>query len=721
MVKTKQKSAQLFSQTQSCVDAIIERVGKKIVLGLPLGAGKPNHFVNAIYDRAKQDGEIDLTILTALTLEKPSGNSLLEKRFMEPFADRVFEDYPDLFYEIDRTKNQLPSNIKVIEFYFPAGKFSHNLQAQRNYISCNYTHVVRDMMDRDPNVIAQMVNISLDKKRVSLSCNADVTTDIMEENKDGKMIFVGQVNRNLPYMFGDADIPIESFDYIIDNPEDSFKVFGPPKMSVSDADYMIGLLGSTLVRDDGELQVGIGSLGDALVYALKMRHEGNHLYEGILKDFKIDKKFEKIIDRVGGTGVFEYGLFGATEMLVDSFMFLVDSGIMKRKVYDHIILQRLINEGFIVEDQITPETLYLLLSRRAISAQLTKKDFDFLQHFGIFKEKLKYENGKIIFQDNSSVEADLNKDDCSEKIASRCIGDHLKNGAIIHGGFFLGPTKFYQWLRGMPERKRRQIHMKSVRKINQLYGHEEIDRLHRKNARFINTCLMMTLSGAAVSDGLEDGTVISGVGGQYNFVDMAHALPDGHSILQLRSTRSSGGKTQSNIVWNYGHTTIPRHLRDIVITEYGIAFIRGKTDEEIIKDLIQIADSRFQDELVAKAKSFGKLSSDYEVPAMFKNNFPKTIQEQLTVYKKEGLFPVFPFGTDFTQEEQVIGKALKSLKKKTSTTSGKLMTILKGLTSFGTPEKTLPYLERMQLKNPKTFEEKLYRKLLVSELKEIIS
>ena len=49
------------------------------------------------------------------------------------------------------------------------------------------------------------------------------------------------------------------------------------------------------------------------------------------------------------------------------------------------------------------------------------------------------------------------------------------------------------------------------------------------------------------------------------------------------------------------------------------------------------------------------------------------------------------------------------------------MTILKGLTSFGTPEKTLPYLERMQLKNPKTFEEKLYRKLLVSELKEIIS
>lgn len=720
MVKAKKESSRFFTQTQSCVDAIIEKVGKKIVLGLPLGAGKPNHFVNAIYDRAKQDAAIDLTILTALTLEKPKGKSLLEKRFIEPFAERVFEDYPDLSYEIDRTKNQLPSNIKVIEFYFPAGKFTHNLQAQRNYISCNYTHVVRDLIDRDVNVIAQMVNISLDKKRVSLSCNADVTTDIMSEDKEGKIVFVGQVNRNLPYMFGDADIPTELFDYIIENPEDDFKVFGPPKMSVSDADYMIGLLGSTLVRDDGELQVGIGSLGDALVYSLKMRHEGNHLYQGILKDFEIDKKFEKIIDRVGGTGVFKYGLFGATEMLVDSFMFLVDSGIMKRKVYDHVILQRLINEGFIIDDQITADTFYLLLRRGAISAQLTQKDFDFLQHFGIFKEKLKYENGKIIFQDNSRVEADLNKDDCSEKIASRCIGNYLKNGAIIHGGFFLGPTKFYQWLRSMPERKRRQIHMKSVRKINQLYGHEEIDRLHRKNARFINTCLMMTLSGAAVSDGLEDGSVISGVGGQYNFVDMAHALPDGHSILQLRSTRYSGGKFESNIVWNYGHTTIPRHLRDIVITEYGIAFIRGKTDEEIIMELIQIADSRFQNELVAKAKSSGKLSPDYQVPEKFKNNFPKTIQAQLESYKKEGLFPVFPFGTDFTEEEQIIGKALKSLKKKTGTNSRKLMTMLKAITSFGTPAKILPYLERMQLENPKTFEERLYQKILVGELKKMI-
>lgn len=51
--------------------------------------------------------------------------------------------------------------------------------------------------------------------------------------------------------------------------------------------------------------------------------------------------------------------------------------------------------------------------------------------------------------------------------------------------------------------------------------------------------------------------------------------------------------------------TIPRHLRDIVVTEYGIADLRGRTDEEVIIALLEIADSRFQDGLVKEAKQAG--------------------------------------------------------------------------------------------------------------------
>src|SRR5437588_7934177 len=61
---------------------------------------------------------------------------------------------------------------------------------------------------------------------------------------------------------------------------------------------------------------------------------------------------------------------------------------------------------------------------------------------------------------------------------------------------------------------------------------------------------------------------------------MAHALEDGRSILMIRSTKEEDGRLLSNIRWSYGHVTIPRHLRDIVVTEYGIADLRGRSDAE---------------------------------------------------------------------------------------------------------------------------------------------
>jgi acyl-CoA hydrolase len=141
----------------------------------------------------------------------------------------------------------------------------------------------------------------------------------------------------------------------------------------------------------------------------------------------------------------------------------------------------------------------------------------------------------------------------------------------LHGGFILGPRGFYAALRDLPESERRQFSMCGVSFLNQLDGEQQALKIaQRRHARFINSSLMVTLMGAAVSDGLADGRVISGVGGRYNFVAMAHALPDARSILTLRSTREKNSLLTSNIVWNYANATIPRHLRDIVVTEYGV-------------------------------------------------------------------------------------------------------------------------------------------------------
>lgn len=699
------------------VDNVIEKLGKDIRIGLPLGVGKANHIVNAFYQRAREDSSLSLKIYTALTLVKPKGKSLLEKRFIEPFADRVFGDWVDPQYEIDQQKNSLPDNVTVYEFYFPAGKKVGNRSAQENYVSSNYTHVARDLFDAGVNVIAQIVADSKDGKTYSLSCNPDTTLDLLRDLRKKKpypFVAIGQVNSQLPFMYGDAIVKKSHFDYVLDNPDYNYKIFGPPKMSVSIQDYAIGLYASTLIKDGGELQVGIGSLGDSLVYSLLLRQNDQKKYHDIVNNFGIIKRYNKVVEKKGGLTPFDLGLFGASEMFVDGFMHLFDAGILKRRVYDHVLLQRLLNEGVITEE-VNFDMLCRLLERRVISPKLSKKNLNFLQHFGIFKDEVQLEDEKLILKDGSFIDADLNMEENLNKISEKCLGSALKKGAVIHGGFFLGPNAFYQWLRDLPDEKRKLIHMKCISKINQLYGHEELDKLHRRDARFVNTCLMVTLSGAAASDGLEDGQVISGVGGQYNFVAMAHALEDGHSVIQLRSTRSSKGNVESNIVFNYGHITIPRHLRDIVITEYGIADIRGKTDSEVAAALIEISDSRFQDELCEQAKVAGKLRLDYELPNWCLKNTPENLASEMGVYQADGLFPSFPFGTDFTEIEIKLGKALKSLKGKSSDKLD-IVKLLAKSQFVKIDEEKENCLTRMKLLSPKTKEEHLYRRLLLAEL-----
>ena len=61
----------LFSDPEAIAEDIIRDVGTNLVVGLPLGLGKANHIVNALYARAAADRTVNLTLFSALTLEKP--------------------------------------------------------------------------------------------------------------------------------------------------------------------------------------------------------------------------------------------------------------------------------------------------------------------------------------------------------------------------------------------------------------------------------------------------------------------------------------------------------------------------------------------------------------------------------------------------------------------------------------------------------------------------
>ena len=292
-------------------------------------------------------------------------------------------------------------------------------------------------------------------------------------------------------------------------------------------------------------------------------------------------------------------------------------------------------------------------------------------------------------------------------------------GPVLQAAFFLGPEAFYRALRELPEEERALFRMTSVARVNDFFGEEEGARRRLRDARFINICMKATLFGAAISDGLEDGRVVSGVGGQYNFVAMAHELAGARSILLLRATRESGGRTESSIVFNYGHVTIPRHLRDIVVTEYGIADLRGRTDAETAAAVIAIADRRFQAPLTARAIEAGKLPRGWRLPESAPVNTPEALRARLRPLGERGLLPVFPLGTDFDADEQRLIPALGWLKENASHWRGR-MALAAGLMGVGDVPSDAAALARMGLAEAKGIRERLLRRVVALSLRRTV-
>lgn len=707
-----------FSDTISLLET---RLGSQWSIGTPLGIGKPNPMINHLYKHAKAHKQLNMEIFTALSLAIPQGKSLLERRFLQNFTQRFFAQYPELSYIHDVKHNCVPDNITVREFYMQSGTLLHAATAQKNTVSSNYTHVARDMVNQGVNIILQMVAVkrSASATQYCLSCNPDLTFDILKTAKrQGKPrpIVIAMVNEYLPFMGGQAAVEADFFDLIHDNNKDYFEPFATPAQPINVTDYSIGLLASTLIKDGGTLQIGIGSLADAMVYCTRLRHQHNSIYQDILHKSKISEKFNNLIQQTGGTAEFKLGLYGASEMFVEGFVHLFEAGILKRKVYPDAHLQTLLNEKKITE-QIETGLIKNLLEWHVIDEVITARTFLRLQHLGIFKADLSFNKGKITDSTGRVYSTDLQDDNNLAAIEQHCLGDKLQHGVLLHAAFYMGSKRFYQWLHALNDEQKTLFQMTPVSQINELYGSEVLDRTQRIKARFINTCMKVDVLGAAASDALEDHQVVSGVGGQYNFVAMAHALPDSRSILMLRSVHSGKETVESNVVWKYGYCTIPRHLRDIVITEYGMADLRGQSDEVCIQRMICIADSRFQEDLRSKAVSHHKLSANWQIPTEFKNNTPAMISQQFKAAQTnsppaKGYFPTFPFGHDFTDDETTIINALQWLTYQTRNKYLTLMTVLKAL--FVKPtEKEMPYLKMMKLESDSTFKEKLYAKLFI--------
>ena len=711
-----------FTSPEAMVEWTLSRVGRRVVLGTPLGLGKPNQLVNAFYRRAEADPGIELTIYTALSLAPPTWSSDLERRLVEPMVERLWGGYPALAWVEPMTRGELPANVQVHEFYFRPGSMLGSAPAQRSYVATNYSHVVRDVLAAGINVLAQAVGAEeVDGElRYSLSCNSDLTVDLLPrlralQQAGQGVVALAQVNRQLPFMYGDAMVAPSAFDGVLDGPGLDLPLFGTPNLPIDNADYLIGLHVSALIRDGGTLQLGIGSLGDALVYLLELRHQDNATYRRLIADCGVEPRWAELIQACGGTAPFERGLYAASEMLIDGFLDLWRAGVLKRRVYPHAALQRLLDDGRIGEE-VTAATLDSLVEAGIVDGRLGASDVELLRRLGVLRPDAVLA-GDEIHAGGRAAPADLGSAASRAAVAAAALGDRLRGGRLVHSCFFLGPQGFYRALRDLPREQREQIEMTGISYVNELFGDEELKRAQRRHARFVNTGLMATLSGAVVSDGLEDGRVVSGVGGQYNFVAMAHELEEGRSILMIRATREHEGDVRSNVLWSYGHATIPRHLRDIVVTEYGIADLRGKSDERVVAAMLEVADSRFQEDLLAQARRAGKIADGYRLPDRCRGNTPERLQAALASHRERGLFGELPYGTDLTPVEVALAKALRRLEARVKDRDLSLLPDLRELQQIlAIPDAARPYLERMGLAEPEGIQETLLQRAVVFAL-----
>ena len=647
-----------LTSLDAAVDLLLARVDGPLHVVAPLALGKPHRLLNTLYARIEADPSRALHLYTALSLDPPGAGKGLQARFLKPFLQRHFgDDYPRLGYVQALKRDALPVNIVVEEFYLQSGALLDSPPAQQRYASLNYTHVARALADRGVNVLVQKVardpNAAGDAgARLSLSCNTDLTADAVE----------AIVARGLPR-----------------------------PLLIAEIDPLLPWLGGQAAVEAGYFDVVVSPPGPyPKLFALPRQPVSD-------ADYAIGFHASALV-RDGGT--LQIGIGALADALCHALALRHTDNAAYRRVL--AALDPRMDRHRVVGDS---GDLGPFQAGLYGCSEMINEGFKRLVEVGVIRRKVVDDAG--VMQRDAAGTATAADRELIER-----------DGEFLHGAFYLGSPAFYDWLRDLPDDGQPHgIGMRRISEVNDLYnGQEVLERLQRRDARFFNSTMMATALGAAVSDALEDGQVVSGVGGQYNFVAMGHALPGARSVLMLRAVREAQGRTSSNVVWNYGHATIPRHLRDVYINEYGIADIRGLADEDCIVAMVGITDARFAAALMDGARAAGKVRTGTTVPAASARNTPQRLRAALAPFRADGTLPDYPLGSDFSVVEQRLAKALAWLAASTGNRTGKWRAVLRALLAGRTQDAEA--MARMQLASPRGFAERLEARLLALALRE---
>ncbi|MBD9478694.1 acetyl-CoA hydrolase/transferase C-terminal domain-containing protein [Pseudoxanthomonas sp. PXM02] len=643
--------AKHLTDLEEAVDLILSHTYGPLRMGAPLGIGKPHRLLNALYARIAADPSRSWTLYTALSLDPPGGGKGLEARFVKPFAARHFGEDFPRLAYVQAIKRDA----------LPA-----NIEVEEFYMQGGA--LLR-------STTAQRLYASLNYTHVARALadrELNVIVQKVAREPDGTRLSFSCNN----------DLTQDAVDAIVAR--------GLPRpLLVAEVDPDLPWIGGTAAVDEDYFDLVISPPGPyPRLFGLPRQPVSD-------VDYAIGLYASALV-RDGGT--LQIGIGALADALCHALVLRHTDNATYRRVLAALDPELERHPAVIASGGLEPFAVGLYGC-----SEMVNEGFKRLVETGVIRRKVV--DDEALMQRLADGTANL--------------GDQARlerDGEYLHGAFYLGSPAFYDWLRDLPDDQRRAIGMRRISLINELErGRESLARLQRHDARFFNSCMMATVLGAAVSDGLEDGRVVSGVGGQYNFVDMSNALDGARSVLMFRAVREDAGAAGSNVRWNYGHTTIPRHLRDLYVNEYGIADVRGKNDEDCIIAMGGITDARFQQGLMEQAQRAGKLRASFHAPGHWIDNTPVHLSARLRAFRHDGTLPDYPLGSDFTEVEQRIVKALGWLKANTATTGKKMGTVLRAL---GTRSDDTETMARMGLAAPGNVGERLEARLLALGLRE---
>lgn len=164
----------------------------------------------------------------------------------------------------------------------------------------------------------------------------------------------------------------------------------------------------------------------------------------------------------------------------------------------------------------------------------------------------------------------------------------LHRGKVV-AAFAMGTRKLYDFMDDNP----------MFQLMDGAYVNDPLIIAQNENMVSINTCVEIDFSGQVASESVGS-MQISGTGGQTDFVRGATKAKGGKSLMVLQSTAQGGRKSKIVPTLSEGTVvTLPRTDLDYVITEFGIASMRGKSVRARAAELIRLSHPSFYDELIA--------------------------------------------------------------------------------------------------------------------------